>query len=730
MADADDDLDPKASDDEGIIKEAKKRFAAAESWESDARKRFVEDLKFVHGDAVNNWQWPDDIYTSRTGGDSKRPCLTINKAKQHANQVVNSAKQNKISVSIHPTGDEATAEAAETFEGLVRQIEYHSRASDAYDKAAEFQTYGGIGYIRVATDYVANDTFDQDLFIKRCNNPLSIYMDPDAKEADKSDAGHAFEFDDMPVDRFKAKHPKHADKTSQTSLGTSSDDWLTKDHVRVVRYWRRTQKPDKLVHLVDPKSGQESFVPKSQIAPEIWKLVEPSKPQMRDILSDTVEWFEIGADAILDRGKWLGKYIPIVPVIWEEIVVEGKMDRKGLVRALIHPQQMYNYNTSAAVEGLALQSKTPYIGPMAAFEGFQKYWEMANKENIAWLPTNHVDEQGRDIPQPTRQQPPALSDGYVKSLDIAKEEMMMATGQYQAQMGQNENAKSGIAISARQRQGDNATYQGIDGLAIAVRQVGRILVDMIPKIYDTKRVLNILAEDGERSSVSIDPHASDAVQKKTDAENNQATIIFNPNVGRYSVQSDVGPNFATQREEAFNAYSQIMANDHDLMKIAGDIMVKNMDTPGADELAERLRRMVPPEALGTAPPPAVAEMQQQMANLQKVLSHMAQQLADKDMKLKAKDQQKDIDAFDAESRRITALGNSGPAISPEEIKPLVAQVIGESLGTPMGPVVAAGAPTLASDTALPATGAPGAPPTAPDQPPAPLQQQPLLEKAA
>lgn len=679
----DPDAPASSSDEEAIVREAKRRFALCEQWEANARDLFTDDLKFVHGDADNNWQWPTEIYSSRTSGEAKRPCLTVNKVKQHANLVVNDAKQNKIGIAVHPTGDEATYEAAQTYEGLIRQIEYHSRATDAYDKAAEFQTYAGLGFIRVTTEYESNDTFDQEIYIKRVNNPLAYYIDPDAQEADKSDMRFAFEFDDMAKDAFKEKYPKFADELPpQSTLGSRGDDWVKENTVRVARYWRRSQKADNLVHLIDPQSGEESFVRRSHISPEIWKLLtkDGAKPKMRPIIDDVVEWYEIGADKILDRGEWAGKYIPLVPVIWEEVVIDGILDRKGLVRAMKDPQRLYNYYTSAGAESVALQSKTPYIGPMDAFEGYEAYWNNANKENFAWLPFNHRDEQGNEIPRPERQPPPVMPDAFVKGMEVSQQEMMMASGQYQAQMGENENAKSGKAIFARQRQGDRATYQGIDGLAIAVRQVGRIVLDLIPKIYDTKRVKQILAEDGERGTVQIDPNADQALVKQEAVQDNAASMIFNPSVGKYAVHVDVGPNYATRREEAFNAFTQIMQSDSSLIHVAGDLLFKNMDVPGADELAERLRRLVPPQALGTGPSPSEMQMQQQMMNLQNVLQEMGKKLAEADMKLKAKDEQKEIDAYDAESRRITALGNSGPALSPEEIRPLVQQLIAETLG--------------------------------------------------
>src|SRR6185312_17277984 len=254
------------------------------------------------------------------------------------------------------------------------------------------------------------------------------------------------------------------------------------------------------------------------------------------------------------------KYIPIVRLPGTETVIDGIWDSKGHTRALINAQQMYNYNTSANVEYGALQTKAPWVAPSAAIENFEEYYKTANRVNHAYLPYNHIDEDGNPIPPPQRPAAPQASPAYVEQMKIAQNEMMMATGQYQAQLGENENAKSGVAINARQRQGDRATYHFIDNQAIAIRYTGKILIDLIPKIYDTKRIIRIEAKDNTIMNVTIDPNAEDSLQKvdspngkiETDNQQQIVNLIFNPNVGNYAVQSDVGPSFATRRQEAFN----------------------------------------------------------------------------------------------------------------------------------------------------------------------------------
>lgn len=533
----------------------------------------------------------------------------------------------------------------------------------------------GIGYWRIVTDYPNDRTFDQEIYIRRVKDPLSIYLDPDITEVDGSDARFAFVYEDRPREVFEKEYPKFKDRLPSGSLGEGGD-WVREDSVRVAEYYRRREKKDRLI------STDKGVVRASDLPPEILKpiLADPHT-KVRDIIEQEIEWFLIVGDEIADKNVWPGKYIPIVRVIGEETVIDGILDRKGHTRALKDPQRTYNYWTSAAVEFVALQSKTPYIAPVEAIQGLETYWESANRENLAFLPYNGLDEQGNKIEAPARQAPPTFGPAYLQGLEVAGQELQAVSGQYESQMGEKSNERTGIAIQERQRKGDNATYHYIDHLALAIRFTGRILIDLIPKIYDTPRVIRILAENGDQDLVQLEPSAQAAYQAQ---QNAQVSAIFNPNVGEYDVISEVGPAFASKREEAFNALTQIAINAPELMQVAGDLIFKAADFPMAEELAERLRNMVPPQALG-GPNPQMLEMQQKLQGMQRALETMTANLAEEKSKRTGVEQQKAIDVYKAETDRMAALSDIDPAV----LAPIVHQLVREALAQGMGPVVGA-----------------------------------------
>jgi hypothetical protein len=699
---------PQEEKDNEILLEAKKRFKYCEEWEAQARTWFEYDYKFANADSNNMFQWDNWVVGDRLTND--RPCLTINKTQQHNLQIINDGKQNKPGVNIRPVGDEASFEAAQVFQEVVRHIEYISNAENIYDYAAKFQVDAGWGYWRVDVEKIKG-SFDKEIKIKRIKDPRSVYMDPDTNEVDRSDAWYGFVFDDMPKDLYQAKHPKFKDVGNASFNDSSYQGWLTKDHVRVAEYFRKTQEDDKLVYFVLPTTGEEvgpinwSALPKegkaifNEIKARENNLPEEEKTyKEQDELTEKVEWFLIAGNVIIDRKPWLGSTIPIVPLVGTETIIDGIWDCKGHTRALLDPQRIYNINSSANVEFGALQTKAPIMAPADAVQGHEEYYKTANRVNHAWIPYNHIDDEGNPIPAPQRMQAPVSSPAYVEQMKIAQEEMMMVSGQYQAQMGENENAKSGVAINARQRQGDRATYHFIDNQAIAIRRTGNILIDLIPKIYDTKRVMRIEAKDNTIMNVTIDPNHDqpftkvDKGQQEPDTDNTQQIIdiIFNPNVGKYAVQSDTGPSFATRRQEAFNALTQIAAQNKEFMGIAGDILWKVADFPEAQVLAQRWRKIIPPNITGDAPNPQLEQAMHQAADkIEQQLALIAQQqkeLADRSEEFRIKHLQLDLDLkkataeqsrldYDAETKRLTAAGNAGPGISIEQIQPIVEQLV-------------------------------------------------------
>ncbi len=345
----------------------------------------------------------------------------------------------------------------------------------------------------------------------------------------------------------------------------------------------------------------------------------------------------------------------VTPVPWVPTRCLAIDTPTHLFRSMLDPQRILNYNRSASVEYGALQTKTPWLAGAMAIEG-QDSWASNNLDNFSVIVFNDRDDEGQPIEPPVKLPPPSAAPVYIQGAKDAADDMMAVSGQYQPVLGEPSNERSGKAIQERQRQGENATYHFIDHQAISIRRVGEIIMDVFPKIYDTKRAIKIMGEDGSDSDILLDPDAKLAYEKrKAETEEAAEQVIMNPSIGRYDVISDVGPDFATRRQEAFNALSQIAAQDPALMSIIGDLVMLAADFPLADEAAERLRRMVPAQAMGEGQNPQVAQLQTQLAALGKLNEAMSAKLIQLQSKSATTNDQKQINEFKAVTERMKVI---------------------------------------------------------------------------
>lgn len=680
----------KAMDD--VLQEANDRFRLCQEWYSAFWSRFNQDLRFRHGDSDNGWQWPDGIRRQREF--DRKPCLTMNVTRQHNLQIANRMKRQNNGVKIIPTGGPATQEAADVYKGIIRCIEHKSRAHDVFSTAQDFQVDGGLGWIRVGTQYCDDDSFDQEIVLWPVNDPLSVVLDPDAQEKDKRDARYGFVFDMVPEAEAKNAYKKleklmPADGSPLAGGGPFAG-WVKKNHLWICEYFRKVYKPDQLLSFVDPLSKTRKVIRRSALPKEVADAVvgEPLT-MIRDIWPEVVEWYLIIGQRVIDKTEWIGKYIPLIPVLGEESIVEGQYDLKGHTRAMKDPQRMYNYNASAQVEFVALQSKTPWIAAIEAIEGYQEYWQSANVINHAVLPYHAYNEEfpEKQIPPPQRQEPPNASPGYQMGMETAFNQMMMTSGQWQNQMGMMGNERTGIAIQERQDQGDTATFHFEDNFGSSMRYLGDQYIDLVPKVMNKRRVMRILAEDGSDEEIEINPQAKQAFIQHVNYQGQVIARIFNPTIGSYGIASDVGPSYASKQRETVDKLTLILTQAPQLVNVIGDLLLKNMDFEDAQEAARRMKRLVPPQALGQGPSQAEQVLTQQVGALQVALAKALEDSAKGKLGLASKDKETRIKAYDAETNRMKALQDALGASDGDDMGLVVRKLVEEALQTSLTPVI-------------------------------------------
>lgn len=584
-----------------ILAEARRRFQTAMDATRKNREAAVDDLRFLNGE-----QWSAALRAEREG--QGLPCLTINRLPVFVAQVVNDLRANRPSIKVTAADDKADVQVAEIMAGLIRNIEYTSMADVAYDNAGEIAAAAGYrGYIRVLTRYTSDDAFTQDIVIRPIWNSFCVADDPMIVEPDQSDRRWCVISEWMPKKDFEREYPDASGQWDEAD-GEVDEDWRTEEAVRVAEYWWIEERPAVIVLLEDGSVIDEEEY-KSMVADAAMlgvSIDQAGQPRTRKVRKRVVRWCKMtGSHMLEEPTKWDGQYIPIVHVDPKVLNIQGEQHWSGLVRHAKGPQQLYNYSRSKWAELLALAPRAPWLLTGEQVDGHEADWLAANRKALPYLKYNHSEGQ----PMPQRVAPPPVPSGIVQDAMQSVDDLKATTGIYDASLGNQGNEQSGRAITARQAQTDKANFSFMDNLTRAIRVLGKILLDLIPHVYDSERVVRVRGEDGKESQVTIN-------QVLGDVRLNDLSL------GKYDVVVTAGPSYASQRLEQADAAMELLRTLPPQMAAQFiDLFMESLNFPNFEKWMERAKALLPPQLTGgQAPEPqpdplamAKAQLTQQQA---------------------------------------------------------------------------------------------------------------------
>jgi hypothetical protein len=565
---------------EDILKIARERFEASASSEKDNRDAYVRDTKFENGE-----QWDDAEIADRAG----RPCIVVNKVAGAVKQILGDARKNRPRIKVRPVDSEGDVPVAQLINSLIKNIENISDAESAYDTGFECAVKGGIGYWRIITEYADDTVFDQEIKIERIVNPMSVYMDQSSTRTDYADAEHGFICENVPTKRFKKEYPKAQPSNWESSIGDEHSDWISEDTVRVAEYFYKVDYTKEIFELTDGRvieirNAKKSTVdlPDGQMGSRTANVVTGDGVSLpveyrrsRKETAKKVMWCKINGHEILEGPtEWAGKYIPIIPCIGEETWIEGKRIFRSAVRHAIDAQKLYNWSRSNTVETLAMAPKQPYHLTPAEIEGHEDQWNEAHRKPQAYRLYNDV---GNGRPQPSS--PSIPNTGAYREAMVSSDDIKSTTGIFDASLGAQGNETSGRAILERKQQGSTASFIFSDNQARAIKYTAKVLVDLIPKIYDSERVVRLVNEDGSEAWARINVKDPVSGEVKNDLS-----------VGRYDVTYDVSAAYATRREEAADGLLKVAQTAPQFLPAILPDIARNLDWPGAQELAGKLQQ--------------------------------------------------------------------------------------------------------------------------------------------
>lgn len=565
---------------------------AEEAWtaERDNIREGKDCQKFYAAD-----QW--DVKAKKVREEDGRPVLTINLLPQTVRQMTGDLRKSPPSLKYLPSKGNASKETAEALNGITRHIEQQSNAKDCYIIATENAAIASQGFFRVVTQYSSDDGFDQDIRIKPIRDPFGALLDPYALLPDRSDIRYGFVFEYLSKDDFKAAYPDSVPEEIPISE-PNNIPWRAGETICIAEYWRRKSVKKTLILLDDGSTVEdEGKIPPGR-----------TETRRRDVESYEVNSYMVsGKEVLSGPHPFPCRYIPICMVVGEEISTGSSTIRKGMVHDARDPQRILNYATSASVEATALQPKAPYLISVNQIKGWEPTWQTAGSKNHPYLPYN-VDPLAPNT-KPERSPPPIASQGLDAMALMAGQNLQSVTGIFDAKLGNKSNETSGVAIAARQQQGDTTTYLYPDNLGRALGYLGRILADLIPRVMDTEQQVRILKEDGGAEMITINANPT---SPPMDAKG-KPQPVYDLSQGEYDVTVVTGPNFASRRAEAAAHMIELARGVPMVGQVAPDLIVENMDFPGADKIAKRIQKAMgigddgEPEGDQKADPVAQAE---------------------------------------------------------------------------------------------------------------------------
>lgn len=703
---------------EDLHAEGMRLYALGLDRDKHNRERYADDVRF----ARLSEQWPESVRKQRELDG--RPCLTINKLPAFIRQVVNDARQNTPQIKFHPVGDGSDKWTAKVLDGLVRNIEVQSNADVAYDTAIENAVTGGFGYFRITTDYAADDSFDQDIRIERVPDSLSVVPDPYCMDADSANWNDAWITDTYSIDSFKAKWPKAETSSFESDRGSIATGWVDGDDIMVAEWWQRRETEKVLLKLSNGEVMFEEQYKTGKVLFEVSGITEVARRPARTFV---VKQHIMNGCEIVETNEWAGKYIPVIPVYGDEVVIDGERHLKSMIHDAIDAQKSYNFWRTTATEVAGHAPKVPWIAPTGAFAS-DPNWATSNTVAHPYL-----EYDGDVAPQRIPFMGPDAAS--MQEAMNAADDMKSVMGLHDASLGAASNETSGRAILARQREGDVSTFNFADNQNRSIRHAGRILADLIPKVYSVERVIRVIHEDDTNENVKINaPTTPIQAQQKAAQGQQQPTDeqiaiehVYDLTTGKYDVTCESGPSYTTQREETANSIMQFVQAVPQAGAVIGDILAKSMDWAGADEIAERLKLLLPPQVQGQNP--QAQQMQQHMQQMGAQLQALQQQLAAKDKDKEIDVAKVRIDAFNAETNRLKVVG---VGMGPEQVQALIMQTLQQVLMAPPPGMDQQPPQPMPPALAGPAPGAPVAPPDQiqPQQPqfqPPPAPPGPPLE---
>ncbi len=575
--------------DTGFLLNAVKLANGAYSYARENMANAEYSLSFIFGEQYTDFEINEKQ-------EMNRLTLTFNKLPQFVNKVTGAQRSTVHTIQVSPatstlaageedleTLNDKKKKVSEALSDMVREIEYASNARAWYKMSFRHALEGGFGYLRVLTEY-QEDSFDLNIRIKGIRDRWSVLVDPYCQEPDMSDMNYCFINESMTKREFEIRYPgKSYEAMPGAQLAGLSSYWETEDMVTVSEYFRREPFKQTLALGTDGMT----YIWDDINDPEILTQMAVNGIEITDFReqdSYKVIWCKISQGDMLEEDiEFPTTTIPVIPVLGRQYDFRDKRRFRGLIDDAIDAQIAQNKMKSSAVERIDSSPINPFVATDKAIEGYESQWAEANSVKYSTL----VYRKGEE--RPMREAGATMPTAELQTAQTLDEDMKSSIGIFNASLGAKSNEISGVAIQERQQEADVGTFEFIDNYNDAIRRTGLLVVELIPSIYDTNRLITLRNAEGDTETVELNRsgQGADGLPRSTNKIKK----------GRRSVEISSGQSYETKAKENASQILELMKVAPQVAEVGADLLVKNLDFAESDVLAERLERTIPKQYL-------------------------------------------------------------------------------------------------------------------------------------
>lgn len=572
-------------EDEAKLKSIKKNIRYAREYFSDNYKRYHDFIKFVFDTSLTENE-------KTLLSDLQKPTIEFNFLEAYISRLL--GEFSKAEPSIIVSNDElqpVDPQVLEIAEGHIRHtLRIANEDSFFYDVYRDLMA-GGFSVAKVWTDFEGPMSFDLKICAGRAFDPTLCGFDPLARKPSKSDGAYCFELFPIRAAQFNELFPGVSIDSIRFSKEIEGFNWAYQNQqeriLMFAYYYEKVKKQKKLLLLAN---GKKLFEEDYKEMMEYWKqgghIDQPAIViDERFTNKDCIYRYEVIANQILECKEMKGfTNFPLVFFDANSVMLKESENSgvKQITRPYVYQALGIQKLKTFAGQSLAndienmIQHKFMYAVEGVPENNIDAYIDVQHPSNLPYYAFKRdANNASTDVQVPPPQviprvgSPPEVLEIFFNAEKVAQSIL----GNYDAALGVNENELSGRAIIASATQSNAAAMPIITRFLQGLTNVAQLIVDLIPSINVTQRLLAISNLEGKSQNIPVNGPG-------------QLNMNYPENALRVHVKA--GTNFETQMQQSLQALFMLGKEfpwfGQFIQEVGMEVVLENLNFRGADVL--------------------------------------------------------------------------------------------------------------------------------------------------